>query len=66
MEWSRPGDLKFDPRGPLPRLGSHWSGNRFNVVMGDGMVQSVAVNTDENVLRGYITANGGETPGELK
>ncbi len=59
VEWTRPDDLVYDPNGPLPPLGGTRPGG-FNVAFWDGSVRFIPRQTPEPVLRGLITANGGE------
>jgi prepilin-type processing-associated H-X9-DG protein len=56
--WTRPDDLPYDPKGPLPKFGVSPDG--FNVLMGDGSVHFVRSTTPQDVLRAYITRAGGE------
>ncbi len=56
--WTKPDDLPFDPKGPLPKFGVTPDG--FNVLFADGSVRFVRPTVPEEVLRAYITRNGGE------
>jgi hypothetical protein len=56
--WTKPDDLPYDPKAPLPKFGIAPDG--FNVLMGDGSVRFIRATTPEDVLRAYITRNGGE------
>lgn len=56
--WTKPDDLPFNPNGPLPKFGVWPEG--FHVVLGDGSVRYVRSTTAADVLRAYITRNGGE------
>jgi hypothetical protein len=63
VPWAKPGDLHFDPNGPLPKLGGP-SGGDFNVAMADGFARPVRRKVvSEKTLRAAITANGGELLG---
>jgi hypothetical protein len=62
VPWSAPGDLHFDPNGPLPKLGGLFNGE-FNVAMGDASVRYITKKTSERTLRAAITASGGEVLG---
>jgi hypothetical protein len=55
--WTRPDDLAYDPKGPLPKLGVTPQG--FNVAMCDGVVRFVNANVAEDVLRPYLTCQNG-------
>ena len=57
--WTRPDDLPFDPKGPLPKFGLYPDG--FNVLFGDGTVRYIRATTPDAVIRAMITRNGGET-----
>jgi hypothetical protein len=57
--WSKPADIVYDPKKPLPKLGGDLDGN-FNLGFADGSVQWVKKGFDEKVMRAVITANGGE------
>jgi hypothetical protein len=56
--WTRPDDLPFDPKGPLPKFGTSPEG--FNALFGDGTVRFIRANTPPETLRALITRNGGE------
>jgi hypothetical protein len=59
VPWSKPADLPFDPKGPLPRLGGPFGGD-FNVALADGSVRTVPKKTDPQTIRAGITIGGGE------
>jgi hypothetical protein len=60
--WTKPDDLTYDPKKPLPKLG-HTPGRAFLVALGDGSVRSIARTMSEKTLRAAITAAGNETLG---
>jgi hypothetical protein len=62
VPWSAPGDLHFDPNGPLPKLGGP-SGGNFTVALGDGSTRYISRSISQTTLRAAITANGGEVLG---
>ena len=62
VPWSAPGDLRWDPNGPLPKLGGLFYGN-FNVALGDGSTRYIPKSISQTTLRAAITANGGEILG---
>jgi hypothetical protein len=59
VEWTRPVDIPFNPKGAGPRLGAGWSSG-FLVSKLDGSVQMVRSNTNATILRAYVTPAGGE------
>jgi Protein of unknown function (DUF1559) len=58
--WTKPDEIVFVPKGPLPKLGGVFS-DGVNVLMGDGMVRFFPASTSPDLLRAIITADGGET-----
>jgi hypothetical protein len=73
VPWSKPADIAYDPKAPLPPLGVGFSKRieylcfelgrvpAFNACFGDGSLRFIANTTDEQTLRSLITRNGGET-----
>jgi hypothetical protein len=59
VPWTRPGELVYDPKKPLPKLGGLFPGG-FHAGMLDGAALFFSDQVDEATLRGFITANGGE------
>jgi prepilin-type processing-associated H-X9-DG protein len=59
VPWTKPEDLPFDPKGPLPELGGA-SPRGFNVAFADGSVRFFDQNIPEATLKAMITRNGGE------
>lgn len=57
--WTKPADVAYDAKKPLPNLGGMFDGN-FNVGLVDGSVMWVRKGFDEKTMRGAITPNGGE------
>ncbi len=57
--WTKPADLVYDPKKPLPKLGGDLDGN-FNLGFADGSVRWVKKGFDEKTMRLVITANDGE------
>ena len=57
VPWAAPRELRYDPNGPLPKLGE---GRGTNVLMADGSVRFVNNSVDEAILRKAITRAGGE------
>jgi len=60
IPWTKPEDLKYDPAGPLPPIGSAHPGG-YNAAFADGTVRFISRNIDEKLLRALITISGGET-----
>ena len=59
VPWTKPQDLKFDPAGPLPKLGLP-NAIGFNASFADGSVRYLRKNANEQLLRAAITRAGGE------
>jgi hypothetical protein len=59
VPWTKPADLAFDEKKPVPKLGG-MSPDGFNVLFGDGYVRFLKKKTDEKTLRALITRAGGE------
>jgi prepilin-type processing-associated H-X9-DG protein len=59
VPWSKPGDLPWNPNGPLPKLGGLSYGG-FNAAFADGSVRFIPAKTDEATLRAYVTIAGNE------
>jgi prepilin-type processing-associated H-X9-DG protein len=58
--WTKPDELDYDPKKPLPKLGGHFD-NGMNVAFADGMVKFIKKPINEKVFRAWITATGGES-----
>jgi hypothetical protein len=59
VPWTKPEDLAYDPKKPLPKLGFLKSG--FNSCFCDGSVRFMKSTFPEKELRACITRDGGET-----
>jgi hypothetical protein len=59
VPWSKPQDLPYDPKGPLPELGGVVPG-AFHCVAADGAVHLLKSNTSPDLLRALITKQGHE------
>jgi prepilin-type processing-associated H-X9-DG protein len=59
VPWTKPEDLRFDPRGPLPPLGGRFR-KGFNAAFADGHVALIPRDTPEATLKALITRNGAE------
>jgi prepilin-type processing-associated H-X9-DG protein len=67
VPWTKPADVAFDAKKPLPKLGGIFDG-AFNVAMCDGSVRFVEKGVNTELLKKYITIAGGEvgTDGDFK
>jgi hypothetical protein len=62
VPWTKPDELEFDPRGPLPRLGRGKS-SRFLAAMADGSVRSFDIKEiGESGLKALITRDANDVP----
>ena len=59
VAWTKPADVAFDAKKPLPKLGGIFDG-AFNVAMCDGSVRFIAKGVNAENLKKYITIAGGE------
>jgi hypothetical protein len=59
VPWTKPQDLSFDRRKPLPKLGGLFP-EIFYAALCDGSVHGLKKKLDEQTLRALITRNGGE------
>jgi hypothetical protein len=59
VPWTRPGELDYDPKKPLPKLGGLFP-DGFHAGMMDGAVLFISSQVKEADVRGLITANGRE------
>jgi hypothetical protein len=64
VPWTKPQDVRFSPKGPLPKFGGLFSSG-FNVVFADGAVRFLKYDIDEKTLRALITRNGNDGPIDL-
>jgi hypothetical protein len=62
VPWTKPADLRWDPKGPLPKFGGMFHGD-MNVALADGETRFLRKGLSEQTLRAAITANGGEVLG---
>jgi hypothetical protein len=60
VEWTKPADLVYDPKGPLPRLRDS-SAPTIDVALADGTVAELRRGMPEAALRAMMTRNGGES-----
>jgi len=59
VPWSKPVDLTYDPKKPLPKFGSLFK-DGFHAAFADGAVRFIGKDADKDMLRAAITASGGE------
>jgi hypothetical protein len=59
VPWTKPQDLAFDPKKPLPGLGGLFE-DGFHAAMADGSVRLIPRTVGEKSLRALISRNGGE------
>jgi RNA polymerase sigma factor (sigma-70 family) len=59
VEWTKPEDVPYDPKKPLPRLGGQFA-SVFHVLTADGGVRALPRRLDERAIRAAITPAGGE------
>jgi hypothetical protein len=60
VPWTKPDEVVYDPKKPLPKFGNYYRGG-FNVVFMDASVRFFKSPPSEEVTRGLITPAGGET-----
>ena len=67
VPWTKPEDVPYDPKQPLPKLGGYFDDKDFLAAFCDGSVHVVAHTVNEEVLRSLIERNDGRpTPPELR
>jgi hypothetical protein len=59
VPWTKPEDVTYDPKKPLPKLGGLFK-DGFHAAFADGSVRFIKKDTDEKLLRALITRAGGE------
>jgi hypothetical protein len=62
VPWSKPADLPYDPKRPLPRLGRHFPQGTL-AATADGAVRFLNPAISDKTLRAAITRAGGEVMG---
>jgi uncharacterized protein (TIGR03067 family) len=67
VPWTKPDDLPYSASKSLPKLGGLFDGG-FHAAFCDGAVRWIPKKIDEQLLRGFITSNGGEkvSPEDIK
>jgi hypothetical protein len=59
VPWTKPADVTYDPKKPLPKFGGMLK-DGFHIVLADGKVRFIKKETDEKLIRALITRAGGE------
>ncbi len=59
IPWTKPEDIPFDSKAPLPELGGFLE-NGFNALFADGSVHFLKKSIQPQVLKALITRDGGE------
>ena len=62
VPWTKPVDLSYDDKKPLPKLGGLFD-DGFHAVIADGSVRFFTPKLTERTLRSAITRDGGEVLG---
>jgi hypothetical protein len=63
VPWTKPEDVAYDPKGPLPKLGEVFEGG-FHALFADGSVRFLPAQLRETTLRALITRAAGDIPGD--
>ena len=64
VPWTKPDELVYDAKMPLPRFGDFHGGKLFQVLFFDGSVHSINLNEPEARLRAFITRTANDVPGD--
>jgi hypothetical protein len=64
VPWTKPADLVYDPKGPLPKLGGLFAPG-YNVLFGDASVRFFSRPLPNDLLNALITRAGNEAIPEL-
>lgn len=64
VPWTKPEDLKYEPRRPPPPLADFWHGKGANVAFADDHVRLVSRNVSDATLRAAIVRNSQDRPGD--
>ncbi|HEV3298256.1 MAG TPA: DUF1559 domain-containing protein [Planctomycetaceae bacterium] len=63
IPWTKPADIPYDPKQPIPMLGGFFQG-AFGITMADGSARIMRQGVPERVLRLLIARNDGQDPEE--
>lgn len=58
--WTKPEDIPYDAKKPLPKFGGFYANGIFNIALADGSVRSISPTIAEFAMRALITRGGGE------
>jgi hypothetical protein len=64
VPWTKPDELPFNEKGPLPKLGGTYP-DRFFALFADGSARTIPLKVPDEVLRALITPRGGEVVPDL-
>src|SRR5262249_34684973 len=59
IPWTRPEDIPFDPKAPVPEIGG-CTPEGFNAAICDGSVRYLVKSIKQDILKALISHNGGE------
>lgn len=62
--WASPREFRYDPSGPLPKLGPPGSDWGTNVLLADGSVRVLRKDAPESLVRALVTRGGNDTVGD--
>jgi Protein of unknown function (DUF1559)/Domain of unknown function (DUF4190) len=62
VPWTKPEDLPFDRDGPLPQLGGHHNGIRFQAAFADCSVRSISSTVSDNTIKWAIRSDDPSLP----
>ena len=60
VPWTKPEDLSYDPKKPLPKLPNFYGTGYFVAAFCDGSVRSLSNDISEPAMRAYITRAAGD------
>jgi prepilin-type processing-associated H-X9-DG protein len=60
VPWTKPDDIRYDPKAGLPRFGDFFGSRTFNVAFADGSVRTLRMTLPEVTMHALITRSGGE------
>jgi hypothetical protein len=60
VPWTKPEDIPYDAKKPLPKPADFYGSGTFLVAAADGSVHVLRINIPEAKMRALITRNGGE------
>lgn len=63
VEWTKPDDIEFDPKGDVSKL-ILWKDGVAMIAFGDGSVRAISEKVGDKILKAHITRGGGEVIGD--